>query len=676
MIGCREDHSPRSGAPAPASTPTTRRRGHGRGRHDVMVKVTRRTRTKTTLTTAVVITTVMFYYNCLLLVVLGVSSVWSSPPPTMSSTTMVLAFSHQQQCQRHHQQTRKVITTTPQTQPQTKKQTKRGGFVRSSLSLSSSSSSGGGVGDSGGEGEGKEVSPLSLLMFHHRTETTAATSAATAKPEDHDQDQSQDHHLLVVSEEETSETASSSSSKKLHERPTLFDDLDFALLKLKRRFKKASTTALLMTAIMSTATTTTTTTTNNKSSFLTLPTTTSTTPSVFNVAVGVPPATAAGYESFTPEQKFVAEAWRTVDATYLDRTFGNQDWFKIRQDLVSKAKKFKTMDEAQQAVSDMMSSLGDKYTRYLPPAKYQSLVDSATGTLAGVGVEIATGAVDTTNGRPIVGDVEPGSPAFKAGLLPNDIFVESDGAKFDDKTTPDDVALKLRGPVNSKVGVTILRNPGQQTKEFILTRQPIQVTSVRSYMGSNKVGVVRIKNFSATTSGLVKDAVAALQKQGAKSFLFDLRGNPGGLLPGGVETASLFLESNKPVVFVVSNKGVVTAEETFEDGMYATPNTNTIPKVTILVDHNTASAAEVFTAALKENGRAQVVGEQTFGKGIIQTIRELSDSKQGGVAVTVARYETPQHNDINKAGIPVDVPTNVDCPKDDATLCVPSKLLL
>jgi carboxyl-terminal processing protease len=163
--------------------------------------------------------------------------------------------------------------------------------------------------------------------------------------------------------------------------------------------------------------------------------------------------------------------------------------------------------------------------------------------------------------------------------------------------------------------------------------------------------------------------MTTLKKQGAKSFLFDLRGNPGGLLPGGIETASLFLESNKPVVFVVSNKGVVSAEETFADGI------DTTTPITVLVDHNTASAAEVFTAALKENGRATIVGEQTFGKGIIQTIRELSD-QNGGVAVTVARYETPNHNDINKAGIAVDETTNVDCAKDDATACVPSKLLL
>ena len=372
------------------------------------------------------------------------------------------------------------------------------------------------------------------------------------------------------------------------------------------------------------------------------------------------PADAAGYGSFTPEQKFVAEVWRTVDSTFLDRTFNGQDWFQLRQELVKK--KYKNMDEAQVAVSDMMAKLGDKYTRFLSPSKYQSMVDSAQGQLAGIGVEIAT----NQQGQVMVSDVEPNSPAEKAGLLPNDLFLEGDGQQFDKTATPDDVALRLRGPEGSRVAVTVSRNG--DTKDFIIKREPIKVMSVRSYMAKSNVGVIRIKSFSATTVELVKEKYQELQKKGAKEFVFDLRSNPGGLLPGGVELAGEFLPANKPVVFVVSNKGVVDSQETFKDGF------DTQTPLILLVDHNTASAAEVFTAALKENGRAKVVGEQTFGKGIIQTIRELSD-RNGGVAVTVARYETPLHNNINKAGIPVDVPTDVDCPKDNALTCLPASVL-
>ena len=372
------------------------------------------------------------------------------------------------------------------------------------------------------------------------------------------------------------------------------------------------------------------------------------------------PSSASDYGSLSDEQKLVAEAWRLVDNSFIDRTFNNQDWFKLRQDNVKR--KYKNMQEAQAAVQTMVASLGDKYTRYLPPAKYQSIVDSATGTLAGVGVEISV----NSKGQVIVSDVEPKSPAQASGLQSGDVFVEVDGTRFDMSATPDDVALKLRGPKGSKVGIVMERDG--KPLDLILTREPITITAVRSYTsnlsGVGKVGVVRIKSFSGTTAATVAEKLGDLKKQGAQAYVIDVRGNPGGLLPGGVDTASLFLEQSKPVVFVVNKKGIVDAQSTLATGS----EVDDTPLV-ILVDSGTASAAEVFTAALKENDRALVVGEKTFGKGIVQTIRPLSEGN-GGVAITVARYETPQHHDINKLGIEVDVPTPVDCPKDDATLCL------
>ena len=249
--------------------------------------------------------------------------------------------------------------------------------------------------------------------------------------------------------------------------------------------------------------------------------------------------------------------------------------------------------------------------------------------------------------------------------------MEVDGVRFDDgKATPDDVALVVRGPEGSKVGVVVERNG--KIVDFILTREPIKITSVRSYMGEKagvvgKVGIIRIKNFSGTTSETVKSELSSLKKKGANNFVLDLRGNPGGLLPGGVDTASIFLEANKPVVFVVDKKGIVDSQSTLADGIELDS------PVVLLVDKNTASAAEVFTAALKENHRAVVAGEQTFGKGIVQTIRQIGDegNNYGGVAVTIARYETPEHHDINKQGIPVDVKASVDCGKEDALSCLP-----
>lgn len=377
------------------------------------------------------------------------------------------------------------------------------------------------------------------------------------------------------------------------------------------------------------------------------------------------PALAAGYGSLSSEQKAVAEAWRLIDNSYLDRTFNGQDWFKVRQDMVKK--KYKSMDEARSEISKMVGNLGDKYTRYLPPSKYQSIVDSATGTLAGVGIEISVNKEDQ---RVVASDVEENSPAAAAGIKPNDVFLEVDGTKFDSTSTPDDVAVKLRGPPDSKVGVVMER--AGKTLDYIITRQPIKITSVRSYMsnvpGVGKVGVIRIKSFSSTTESTVQEKYNELMKKGAQAIVFDLRGNPGGLLPGGVESASLFLPNGKPVVYVVSKTGVVDSQTTYKDGIDLTT------PLIVLVDSQTASAAEVFTAALKENDhRATVAGEKTFGKGIIQTIRSLSN-ENGGISITVARYETPNHNDINTQGVQVDIQTNVECPKDDATSCLSAKV--
>ena len=114
-----------------------------------------------------------------------------------------------------------------------------------------------------------------------------------------------------------------------------------------------------------------------------------------------------------------------TDNSFLDRTFNGQDWFQIRQDAVKK--KYKTMDDAHDAINTIMSKLGGKYTRYLPPAKYQSIVDSATGALAGVGVEIS---VNKQTNEIFASDVEPNSPAASGGIQPGDIFIEVDGARL------------------------------------------------------------------------------------------------------------------------------------------------------------------------------------------------------------------------------------------------------
>ncbi|KAL3783400.1 hypothetical protein ACHAW5_009655 [Stephanodiscus triporus] len=221
-------------------------------------------------------------------------------------------------------------------------------------------------------------------------------------------------------------------------------------------------------------------------------------------------------------------------------------------------------------------------------------------------------------------------------LRPGDILVEADGTRFDDgKATPDNVALVLRGPEGSRVGVVVERNV--RTIDVILTREPIKITSVRGYIGkkagmTGKVGVVRIKNFSGTMSDAVRAEIDGLKKRGTTNFVLDLRGNPSGLLSGCINTVSLFLKANRAVVYIVIKNRVVDTQCTLVDGV------DLDSPLVILVDGNTASAAKVMTAALKENKRTVVAGERTFGKGIVQTVRQLKGGDNSGVAVTIARY--------------------------------------
>jgi carboxyl-terminal processing protease len=204
----------------------------------------------------------------------------------------------------------------------------------------------------------------------------------------------------------------------------------------------------------------------------------------------------------------------------------------------------------------------------------------------------------------IAANVKPTRPVMRGGLQPREKFNEVDGVRFDDgRAKTNKLALVVHGPQGSRVGM-VAECEGK-TLVLILTRESIKITSVRGYIGEKlgmlgKVGVVRIKNFSGTTSNTV---IKDLKKKCATSFVLDLWGNPGGLLPGVVDTASLFLEANRVMVYIVNNNGIVDAQR-----MLANSVNLTLPLV-LLIDGNTASAAKVITTMLRENKHAVVAGK-------------------------------------------------------------------
>lgn len=298
---------------------------------------------------------------------------------------------------------------------------------------------------------------------------------------------------------------------------------------------------------------------------------------------------------------------------------------------------YPSTDASHQAIRDMLALLKDPYTRFLSPEQFQSLSATATGELAGVGVELMPG----TEVR--VSMALDDSPAAKAGVRPRDRIVFIDGEDVS-ALSPDEAAARIRGRPGTRVQLTVLHEGGAE-ESFTMTRESLKLQSVKVNEMKKGEIYVKIKQFNSSTAADMKDALEGVSS--VKRIILDLRDNPGGYFPGGVDVARLFVKASTPIVYVVDKNGVQDEINAIVDGEFAD-----IPMV-VLVNQTTASASEILAGALKDTGRAKLVGQQTYGKGVVQTVSQLSDGS--GIAVTIARYETPSHNDINKIGISPDV---------------------
>lgn len=366
----------------------------------------------------------------------------------------------------------------------------------------------------------------------------------------------------------------------------------------------------------------------------------------------------------TEESKVVGEAWKVLSKAYVDKTFNGQDWSAVRKQYVKST--YKSTEEAYAAIRSMAATLGDKYTRFLTPSQYNTLASMYTSDqpTAGVGVEIILDPA--TNSLTVLGTI-PGSPAEKSGIKKGDVIVGVDNVKMGDygqTPTPDDAAALLRGVPGTEVTVKIKgRFAGE--KPITLTREVLKGRGASGRVvdiGPSKVGLIKVLSFNQGTCHEVVQLGQELLETGVSGLILDLRGNVGGFFPAAVELGRELLEQDMTIVTVVDN-----AKET---SSYRTEVTGTlsVAPLVVMVDKNTASAAEVLAAALKENGRAKIVGETTFGKGLIQTIARLADGS--ALVVTVAEYRTPLNNDINKKGIEPDIA--VTCAKDSEDFsCIP-----
>ncbi|WGV25460.1 carboxyl-terminal processing protease CtpA [Halotia branconii] len=346
--------------------------------------------------------------------------------------------------------------------------------------------------------------------------------------------------------------------------------------------------------------------------------------------------------ALTDEQKLVSEVWRIVNRSYLDETFNHQNWSAVR--LKALEKPLNDQKATYAAIQKMLKSLDDPFTRFLDPEQYRSLQVNTSGELTGVGLQIAL--EPQTGVLQVVTPIE-GSPADQAGIRPRDRILKIEGISTENLTL-DEAAAKMRGSIGSLVTLLIERE-GEEKFEVKIIRDRIAlnpvVADLRLSAQGIPIGYLRLSQFNANASMELAHAISHLEKKGAAAYILDLRNNPGGLLQSGIEIARLWLNSG-PVVYTVNRQGIQGSFESFGPALTDDP-------LVILVNQGTASASEILAGALQDNGRAQLIGETTFGKGLIQSLFELSDGS--GLAVTIAKYETPQHRDINKLGIKPDI---------------------
>ena len=346
--------------------------------------------------------------------------------------------------------------------------------------------------------------------------------------------------------------------------------------------------------------------------------------------------------AFTEEQKLFSQAWRIVSQSYLDESFNHQNWWALREKTLKQ--RLDNREATYAAIEKLLVSLDDPFTRLLKPNQYRSLQVNTSGELSGVGLQIA---LDASTGQLEVIAPIAGSPADLAGIQPRDRILEIDGV-LTSELTLDEAATRMRGAAGTTVTLKIQGKEGEP-KSIELVRDRIALNPVYALLDSQPdgvpVGYIRLTQFSANATAEVSNAIASLEKQGADAYILDLRNNPGGLLQAGIEIARLWLD-NGTVVYTVNRQGMLGSFEANGTALTQDP-------LVVLVNQGTASASEILAGALQDNGRAKIVGERTFGKGLIQSLFDLSDGS--GLAVTVAKYETPNHHDINKLGIKPDL---------------------
>ena len=359
--------------------------------------------------------------------------------------------------------------------------------------------------------------------------------------------------------------------------------------------------------------------------------------------------------SATPAELY-DDVWMIVNKRYYDPSDNCQDWAKWRYRYENK---LKTKEDAYVAIETMLASLNDPYTRFLDPKEFSEENQSIKGSLKGIGTQIGL-----RDGQLVIIAPLEDSPAERAGLQADDYILEINGESTKGINV-DAAADKIRGEKGTTVTLLIQRK-GVPNKVYSIVRDEIDIKSVSSKPPfeteiPKDIKYIRLSSFiSKNAAGEIEDILN--KSKDAKGFIIDLRSNPGGLLTNAIYISDMLLRG-----------GVIVStvdRDSYKSTTRARNQQVTDKPIVVLINKGSASASEILSGALKDNNRATIVGEQSYGKGLVQEINKLPD--EAGLNITIQRYLTPSGTDIHKKGIMPDVVVeltkeNADA-KDDVQL--------
>ncbi len=357
--------------------------------------------------------------------------------------------------------------------------------------------------------------------------------------------------------------------------------------------------------------------------------------------------------------------WKIVNSRFLDQTNNGQDWNRWRHKYDDK---IKTPEDAYVAIDTMVASLNDRYTRFVPPKEFEEEKSMIKGSLFGIGVQIGL-----RDGKVLIISPIEDTPGEKAGLLAEDEILSIDGVSTKDMSI-DKAADKIRGEKGTTVELLIKRK-GSPDKVYKVVRDEIKIKSISQKVPDNfklddSIGYIRLSSFMGRN--VPTDFQNLLvQYKDKEGVIIDLRGNTGGLLNNAIQISDYFLD-NEIIVSTVDRDGYKETSRSSRKYFSTQP-------LVILINKGSASASEIMSGALKDNQRAILVGENTFGKGVVQEVKSLTPFK-AGLNITIQKYLTPNGTDINKKGISPDIEVKLTAEdikaKDDKQLSKAQDVLL